>query len=1144
MAAIRHCFPACALMCLAAWSASADGPLARPGGAVHKPEAAAVFAPSVVGGGGNPAATGEPSATALNFGEVEDGVRLSFPAGVRVAFAYAADEGLRLRLRERRSGMVWHEGPASEFEGAFWLIRSGETELVAELSHAGGEPAGRREFILAVEAGEHELYPGLLARVIRLGDSMPSRPEAERFRPRQQALGVCGPSRPVYEGYPPYRTAEGVFPPRRVLGERSFEWPDYWHKPLAQPHLVPEPEDRGAWRTFSVALGDLLDQDFLPAAALLEGLLMVEEAGRYEVRAKAGTAIELDLPGYAQRIVRRETAVQEGDEPGRQVYEMEIEAELAPGLVPFQLRLFRGQIQGPGWLRLTWRTPTGEGHAPMDGSRFLHRVPRKAEQAYAAFSEGQPWRHLALPEGDDAGEGGAAALLDGFDPSEHVGSDESYGEMHDTLWRAFSRPGAPAGSVEVAEALLSLVHARFVWLAENPEEVQPRRFMRIRGDWVGHIRRMRGFLEHAQRHPRLQRSALEVRALVNSYLELIHSRPFLTELHFGANDCYRDENNFVFNNWRTAEAWDNPLAFDAARALFDNHFSYRPGDATPHRRRNRRIGEGLHSDGVVSFHNANGRQINMGAYGKDWMNRIIRGYRNPAASERFAGSPWGNTREQNRRLAQYALAYEWIYYRGAAAFTGLGRHNTHSGRYHTRYATPLLALPEPCLAPNTRDALQAMVQRIETEAPLEGNTFLFRHLLMVHRREDYYIDVKMNSPLAGGVETFAGATPGNLSFGDGVHTLLRSGEEYRPIHAYNIPEALWRFRSLPGTTQLNYEWGSLRKYRELDRYRRGGGSRAGGVSDGEFGHAAFEFVSHRRNATAARKFFAFTEDGMMVLAAGVTGGRPAPEGDWSYRSNLNQTAFTAPLTIAPEGGETRVVPADETSLRLALPLDRRYWVKHAGIGYLVLPTGNETGSGPGELAVSISVRNPMNRLAEEIMNQEEMAEYREKARELAEADPPRQATVLEIWIDHGSQPEGGQAAYFVNMRPERRGAAEHLAQKPVAVLANLPEVQAVRDTDSGALHAFFYEPGRISDPARWGEVSVDKPLSLMLREAGGGGLRLAAQDPLAACVRETGEMSDAVQVSFGGRSRSLSLPGAGDPDDRFRGAVKMLKVEN
>jgi hypothetical protein len=1039
------------------------------------------------------------------------GDKIPLVAGTRPVFSFPSTETRQVQVTEKGSGVCWYQGPAAAMKLQPWLIRSGPQTVTVSFETPAGQPPEQKDVVLEVApANGQELYPGLVAKVIRLDGSIPPLPSAASFKPRFRALGASVPSAPEYAAYPAYRTSESVLPAEPRPGQPEFQACDYWHL------MVPEPASQ---------LEDL--RTGIPAAALIEGLLLVEQAGVYRfqidstlpARLAVGTRTAIVAADFAADQTQAET-VPEKNRNKRPAaiaanwpaHQQELTVELKAGLVPFQLTIERRHPEAPARYKLAWQPPGAPALAPLSGDHFLHAVAPEVETAYRLYSKAYPWRSLAIKKQKTA-DPELAKLVAGFDPAAYAGTDADYNAMQAKLMKGFLGDAALAGSPQLASQLLELTRTRFAFMRQHPEQLDPKSFAgKIRGDLLQHQIALRPFLEACLRQPQLQASALATQAELEMFTAIIFRRSFLAEEHQGTNDGYGDQNNFLVNIWRGAEAWDDPVAFDAARSLYDSHFRYG--------------GQGLHPDGIFSFHCANGRHINMGGYGDNWVSRVMNNSR--------AGTPWGSTQEQYRRLADWTLAYEWFFYKGAAAFTTFGRHNSHQGKYNAGYADRLFSLSKDLVPATVVVALREMKTRLATNQPLVGNHFFYRHLQMMHRRADYYLDVKMNSPLVGGIETFAGAHPGNLSFADGVTTLLRHGDEYRALHTpYDITQSLWRYRSLPGTTQNNYEAANPDGCNNPDRYRAGGGSRAGGVSDGEFGHCGFEF----NHGTKARKLFAFTENGLFVLGTGITGDKPAPAGDYSYRTTLNQCTFQAEVTITNAKGESTVIKLDETERTVTLKLDQKYWIEHNGIGYLVLPTGAERGAGqPGELIVRVSLRTTLNRLAAAIMDNPKMAPYKERCQKAFAANPPRQAKVLEIWIDHGTlPPKEATCAYVVAMRPEARKPADWLADCGVKILANTAACQAVEDTLAKITHAFFYEPGTV------GNITVKQPASVMLRQHADGRKILVVQDPVAACTGKLADMCNVLQVTVDGKEQSIQMPGAFDPDDRYRGGMKSIE---
>jgi DNA-directed RNA polymerase subunit RPC12/RpoP len=1025
---------------------------------------------------------------------------VTLPAGGLVDLSFAAPEVFKVRLTEAATGAVWHDGnTAARLRTR--PFRTGPIELDAVVEAKPGFIPSRLRLVLNMTSDGSALYPGLAARVMRVDESAQLFPPAEAFRPRHRAIAASPATRDEYRDYPAYRTAESVLPPAPAEGAPAFHSSDYWQLAVPHPSFGTDKEKcarQGVWPY--LPFGDLARND---TVVRLDGLLVIDTAGAHRFRVEATLPVQLQV-GDAART----------NAPGAA---LEFSCDLPEGLAPFALTTGRRGAEQPA-VYVSWCPPGASDFVPLSGAHLLHRAPAAVERAYRAESDPAAWRTGPRAQAGVAVDG-LPGNPDGSDVATLVKDHDTYAAACQEWIEAWRTDPRWSGSEQAARMVLLLTRERMAFLRADSSRWGAGGFSVIAGPPLRHAESLRGFVETCLRHPGLRELALETRADLNGFAGIVHARSFFGQGHSGTNDGYNDEHNFLVNVWRAARVWDDPLAHDAARALFDNHFSYMNDSR-----------DGLHSDSVFSFHCANGRHVNMGGYGADWATRVISPFR--------FGTPWGNTREQLRRLAEYVLAYEWFCYRGRIAFTTNGRHNTHQGGPPQHFLDRLLAMPREAFDPDTWRRMEDMRARRGGEKPLAGNRFFFRHLQMMHRRADYYFDVKMSSPLVGGIETFAGAHPGNLSFGDGVTTILKDGDEYAGLHRYDIPDALWRYRSLPGVTQLSYEWGNHNPWQGLDRYRAGGGSRAGGVSDGEFGNCGFEFVSHGGNATRARKFFAFTDDGMFVLGAGITGGKPAPSPAFSYRTNLNQCDRRGDVRITGPDGATTVIAAAEKERAVTLQLDRPWWITHGGIGYLVLPTGSEVGAGkPGTLEIRAAIRTPSNRLAEEVMKQPNMAAYREQCDALTNANPPRRAEALEIWIDHGAQPADATCSYFVCMRPESAPHAAWLKQPPVEILANTARLQAVRDRRAGLLHALFHEPGELKDAAGQLLAGVDKPAAVMLRGEGAN-LRAFVQDPIAACTRDLKAMSDRIILTLpGGRTLPLDLPGARDPDDRYRGGI-------
>ena len=1018
--------------------------------------------------------------------------------------------GQQLTLREMAGGTVIYRGAAAELDLPLWVLRNMEIRLAAGFDAAPGVLASSDDLEIATPPGSAEYHPGLLATLIRdpLGDGLPA---AAAFEP-----SVADPPLfldDAYGGYPVLRDAESVRPARTESpGRARFTLPARHHLPV--PGLtIASGEQIAAW-------GGLVKypfDDFAGArhvALRIEGVFLVDKPGVYRFQ------LESNLPAL----------LEVGDARGDGAFEVALET----GAVPLALTTRRAPDDPALACRVLWQPPGEELFTPLPAGRLANPLdPVRARALAAITGDFASRRFRGSVDGDD---GRAAELLDLDDGAMPVADIEPWVEAVTALSNAFMSGSQLAGDPRAARAALLLIDRRLEHLRHHPDQLRVQGFGKTDGRMMRLFESLRPFFWRCESDPRLQMEALETLAGLTGYaVGTCLSRSFFSEAHAGTNDGYSDDHNLLVNFWRAAAAIETTHAWDAAANLMDSHFHFTPDTV-----------EGLGTDGIYHFHKANGRQIHMGGYGVDWLGRVLNTHR--------YGSPWALTPEQYRRMAKMVLAYEWLFYRGAVTFTANGRHNTHAGdtKRVEGFLAGLAGLPDAALPPDTRREVAAALERVRQRdhESLEGNRFFHRNLHMVHRRADWFIDLKMNAPLVAGPETFAGAFPWNMAFGDGVTTMLRAGDEYRGIHR-NLPNAtysamrswkddeytardlsLWQYRALPGTTMLDDE------SHAPDRYRAGGGDRAGGVSDGRLGHGGFHFVN-RATGNEARKLFAFTEDGMAVLACGITTLRENVPDGVTMRSTINQCDGRGEVRLRASGGHESSIAADAPDARLRLPLDRTYLIEHAGIAYLILPTGSEAGPGqPGTLCLDFAVRGPLDPPPGPPLPEATAGAIRKHI------PPDRASRVFHLWIDHGPDARDATAAWFVHM--DGNPDADWLHEAPVEILSNTPDIQSLRDRRDGVVHAFFHRPGRLESG---GALLLDSPspASLMWNPAR---RELTAQDPLAACTRDLATMADTLEPTVGPalkgitREARLTIPmsGADDPDDRYRGAPSSLTL--
>jgi pSer/pThr/pTyr-binding forkhead associated (FHA) protein len=1068
-----------------------------------------------------------PNTLLINDNKSEGIIELK--AGTQMKITTSTRHTAFIRIYEKISGVLWYEGLSSKLNLSSRLIRNGDIQFIVEYAAQPGFMFTRYQFtIRSINTGG--FYSGLKARFI-LASGLP-KDDNFIYSRGSQATSLKDK---VYNTYPAFRSAESS---QTRDGNGNFTIPNYFHRPIV---------------SFNTSTRNLVDG----VAVSISGKVIIEKDGWYKFRARSALAMKL--------TINEKTRTAPKAKKGRTLNNVELTFKLKRGLHDFNLTIAGGTKRN---LQVDWIGPGDKSYKELKGDNCLYLVSSEVEKAYSKFSP------HSINHKTNLGYQAAFAnknlyiedkALDDLVESYRtvIGFSQGVEDLH-KIW--LSEPHRTS-NVDIAKKILTLIQNRVKFLQKFPSQrIKKGSFVaKIDGGLMRLFQQLQGFIRKAIRHPSLQKQALSTYVSILWYANMISSRPFFGEVHSGTNDCYGMEHNFVLNVWRGASIWDNPIAYDHARSLMDHHFSFLPSSK-----------QGIHADNIYSFHGVGSRHINMGGYGINWFSYVSQ------LVKVNWGTPWARTPRQLDRMAEQLLAWEWFFYKGAEAFSSSGRHVKHIGKLSSGNTNKYLSLPEESgLSRKVREQLKKQKIRLDTGAQLTGNRFFYRHLQMMHRRKDYYIDVRMSAPATSGNETYFGTQNGQTSFGDGVTTLLRHGDEYRSIHSDGLPQSLWRYRALPGTTQLDREEGisfvnegkilSLGLDSHKGALRTGKGWRAGGVSDGELGHSAFEF---NHNSTKARKFFAFTEDGMHVLANGIIGSSKAPKGS-TYRTNINQCSLQKEVTILQTkkgevNGETRTIAYDEEK-EVRLPLDKACWIEHNGIGYIVYP---RVGLKKSSLVIRTSKRTPINRLSKSMWESPtfatvaQMSEYRDACKGLLNQSTPRETMVLEIYIDHGDFPKGRGAncSYFVCMRPEKKKAEEWLKNPPVKVLSNTKTVQAVQDQGNGTIHAFFYKAGELKGPG-YMSLITKQPASIMLRKksresssrstykseksapAPEGPWHLYAQDPLVNCTFDTKNMSDYLDLkirfpntgTLDTHKVKLPMTGHADPDDRYRGGIT-LKV--
>jgi chondroitin AC lyase len=343
----------------------------------------------------------------------------------------------------------------------------------------------------------------------------------------------------------------------------------------------------------------------------------------------------------------------------------------------------------------------------------------------------------------------------------------------------------------------------------------------------------------------------------------------------------------------------------------------------------------------------------------------------------------------------------------------------------------------------------AAVRRGEQEPAFSFNKFFWSSEYLSHQRPQYFASVRMFSSRNHSVEVpYNEEGLLNHHLADGANFILRTGEEYRDI----FPAFDWQ--KIPGATVVQKP--SLPSPNAIQQ--RGLTDFVGGVTDGLYGVAAFDFRSPL-DPLAARKAWFFFDDEFVALGAGITSdsGRPVV-------TTLNQSLLKGPVAV-PGESSPRLPDQGEHSVAGTT------WVWHDDIAYL-FPSSAE-------------VRTT---------NRSASGTWRHINRQSWATDEEIVHDVFTLWIDHGTNPSSADYAYIVVPGIELDNVTEYEDRSPISILANTPEIQAVTHQDLQLTQIVFYEPGELETTSGV-PIAVDKPSLVMLRTSGDHITQISVADP-------------------------------------------------
>ena len=441
----------------------------------------------------------------------------------------------------------------------------------------------------------------------------------------------------------------------------------------------------------------------------------------------------------------------------------------------------------------------------------------------------------------------------------------------------------------------------------------------------------------------------------------------------------------------------------------------------------------------------------------------------------LAGTAFAFPREKTDLLARLILdGHQWMMRGAMTDYGSRGREITRrgiDGVYMAGVAANMLKLP------TGRDSeFHDLRERtLAGEPPLTGNRHFWRSDFMAHHRREYYSSARMYSSRVfntDGPSNDEGIRSHHIA--DGCNLIFRTGREYFDIFP------VWDWQRIPGATVV------LTPGLSGDLRRKGETSFAGGVSDGVYGAAGFDFV---RYDLSARKSWFFFDGGFVCLGAGISCGSEHP-----VVTTVNQCLLDGDVAVMDGAGRRSLEPGGRN-------LRNVKQVAHGGFVY-IFPDGGD-----------IYLKNDINTGSWHTIS-------------LSQSDDEIRTPVFTLGIDHGARPRDGSYAYIV--APDTIGG--WIGHCPAVIVRNDPAVQCAADPSAGVAGIVMYEPSRVELPDGL-TVGADMPCMLLVRETPDGGLAVSVSNPVNEPATVTVSIgralkgNGAVPEAGGGTVAEFVLPG-------------------
>ena len=360
--------------------------------------------------------------------------------------------------------------------------------------------------------------------------------------------------------------------------------------------------------------------------------------------------------------------------------------------------------------------------------------------------------------------------------------------------------------------------------------------------------------------------------------------------------------------------------------------------------------------------------------------------------------------------------------------------------------------------------------RKENIKPTLSHATFYRHSEhFTFQRPDFFTSVRMYSTRTHNMEVpYNSEGLLNHHRGDGANHISVTGDEYLDIWP------VYDYQKIPGTTIVQKS--ELPAPKQIQTL--GITDFVGAATDGAYAAVAFDH-KNQTDTLAARKSWFFFDDAYVCLGAGISS-----DSDFPVVTTLNQALLRGDIMLSRQDNLTTLGRTDSE-------YEAVDWVLHDSIGY-VFPS-----------PTTVHLKNKKETGSWWRIN---------KQKNISQAEVEQD--VFALWIDHGDKPKNAVYEYIVVPATSVAALKNSSISEELAIVANTPYVQAVKNGKTGMVQAIFYKSGALQITENL-TLTADTPGIFMLTLDDGKIRQISVADP----NRELGRMHFSVsgKLEFDGK---------------------------